>query len=58
MNSKDRKTVLNRNLVLFFSFKKPYLLEIRTNRNRTNRRSPVYWFEFGNVAHFMKTLMM
>ena len=37
--------MLIRNLVLFFSFKKPYLLEIRTNRNCTNRGPNVFHSE-------------
>jgi hypothetical protein len=36
--------VLIINLALFFSFKKPYKLEIRTDRNRTNRGPPVICF--------------
>ena len=35
------KTVLIRKIVLFLGFKKPYYLEIRTSRNRTNRGLPV-----------------
>ena len=36
------KTVLIRKIVLFLSFKKPYQLEIRTIRNRTNGGLPVF----------------
>ena len=35
------KTVLIRKIVLFLGFKKPYKLEIRTIRNRTNGGLPV-----------------
>ena len=36
------KTVLIRKIVLFLCFKKPYYLEIRTIRNRTNGGLPVH----------------